>query len=333
MAIGEVSPALIEPSGEAGLAVATPLRLHAADVRAGTCSWADRTLIAQSDFYPRRSMSASDRLAWYCSRFPVAEITGTYRFPPTPEQSTRWVQRTPDGFHFDVRAWSLLTGNPTFPDSLWPDLQPTLRPANRERRRLYPHHLPSDALEECWARFAHALRPLASAGRLGAVVLRYPSWFTPRPETRAELTAAASRLPDYRLAMELRSPKWFEAATCEDTLELLEALGVALVCVDGPTADPAAAGAPVETESTAPFSVVAATSDLAVVRFVGRRQVEGDPWPWPYRYSERELAQWVPRIDDLASSAGEVHLLLENTWRDDAVDGARRLLDLLDQSE
>jgi uncharacterized protein YecE (DUF72 family) len=68
---------------------------------------------------------------------------------------------------------------------------------------------------------------------------------------------------------------------------------------------------------------------VAVVRFRGRRQVEGESWTWPYRYDRRELAGWVPAVHDLAASGSEVHLLLDNCHRGDAVDNARTLQDLL----
>jgi len=51
----------------------------------GTCSWTDRTLTHDTDWYPRRSMSAADRLRFYSSHFPIAEADSTYYFPPTPE--------------------------------------------------------------------------------------------------------------------------------------------------------------------------------------------------------------------------------------------------------
>ena len=101
-----------------------------------------------------------------------------------------------------------------------------------------------------------------------------------------------ARLPDYRLAVELRNPKWFEGDACEGTLEGLEACGLALVCIDGPAGGPQASP-----------GVAAATADVAVVRFVGRREVEGEAWTTPYRYSEDELRDWVPRLTQLASSA------------------------------
>ena len=109
--------ALLETPADRPLA--TPVRLGRAEVRCGASSWADKGLTHESDFYPRRTMKAAARLAYYASRLPLAEITGTERFPPTPDVARQWAERTPPGFTFDVRAWSLFTGAPTMPDSLF----------------------------------------------------------------------------------------------------------------------------------------------------------------------------------------------------------------------
>jgi uncharacterized protein YecE (DUF72 family) len=287
-------------------------------VRSGATSWADRGLVRHGGFYPRKTMTARERLAYYCSRLPLAEITTTSGFPPTPELCAQWADRTPEGFCFDVRAWSLLTGAPTMPDSLYADLQDQVRPTGRDRRRLYATHLTPEALEECWTRFVHALGPLVEAGRLGVVILRYPGWISPRPETWAELARARDRLAGLRVAVELTNPRWFAGTQCDDTLEWLEDHDLGFVCVDGP-----------ETGPRATPGVVAATSDVAVVRFSGRRAVPDEPWTWPYRYRTDELAAWVPRVRELASSTREVHLLMDNGWRSDAVDNAEELLALV----
>jgi uncharacterized protein YecE (DUF72 family) len=263
-------------------------------------------------------MTARARLGYYASRFPLAEIATTYRFPPTPELAAQWAERTPPGFTFDVRAWSLLTGAPTLPDSLWPDLQDQVRDRSRDNRRLYSTHLSSEGLDECWDRFAHALQPLRQAGKLGVVVLQYPGWFSPRPEAWGELAEAGQRLSGYRLAVELRNPKWVEGDAFEPTLEWLEERGLAYVCVDGPPSGPRAGP-----------SVAAATAEVAVVRFVGRRQVEGDPWTAPYRYRADELRSWTTRINELAASCPEVHVLMDNCWGSDAVDNAALLAELV----
>ena len=301
-------------------ALAPTVRAGGSEVLCGTSSWADRSLVRDGGFYPRKTMTASERLAYYASQLPLAEITTTYRFPPTADVARQWVARTPDGFTFDVRCWSLLTGAPTLPDSLWEDLQQQVRPEVRHRQRLYGAHLTPEALIECWHRFHHALSPLAAAGRLGVVILQYPPWWTPKEETRLELAEARSRLGGYRVAVEFHNARWFEGDACEETLEWLEGIGAALVCVDGPASGPRAMP-----------PVVAATSDVAVVRFTGRREHPDDTWPYPYRYRDSELGQWVPRVHELAASARQVHAVMANSWRGDAVDNARTLARLLAQ--
>src|SRR5450755_1584135 len=51
---------------------------------------------------------------------------------------TEHLQRRPDGFRFDVKAYSLLTGHPTKPQGLWKDLREGLSEQAREKRTLYP---------------------------------------------------------------------------------------------------------------------------------------------------------------------------------------------------
>jgi uncharacterized protein YecE (DUF72 family) len=119
------------------------------------------------------------------------------------------------------------------------------------------------------------------------------------------------------VAVELRHPRWFEGEAADSTLEWLESRGIGFVCVDGPTGP------------EGPTPVVAATAEVAVVRFRGRRAVEGEPWTWPYRYSDDELGAWVPAVAELASGADEVHCILDNCWRSDGVDNAATLVRLL----
>lgn len=266
-------------------------------------------------------MKARERLAYYASRFPVTEVATTYRFPPTPDLCQQWVDRSPEGFLFDIRVWSLFTGAPTLPDSLWPDLQSSVPARHHDSRRLYASHLPAEVVDECWDRFLHALEPLRRAGRLGVLILQYPGWFSPRSEAWAELALISRRLDGYRVAVEFRSPKWLaddSEGGHEAQLEWLEDHGLAYVCVDGPGAGPRAG-----------CGMVAATADVAVVRFIGRRQVEDEPWTAPYRYSSGELSGWVGRIRELAASSPEVHVLMDNCWGSDAVDNARDLAALV----
>src|SRR5689334_11772589 len=95
--------------------LAPAIAMEGARVLCGTCSWTDKTLTQEARWYPKKTMKAAERLAFYSSRFPLVEVDSTYYFPPTPEVARTWAERTPDGFTMNIKAWSLLTGHPTFP--------------------------------------------------------------------------------------------------------------------------------------------------------------------------------------------------------------------------
>jgi uncharacterized protein YecE (DUF72 family) len=79
--------------------------------------------------------------------------------------------------------------------------------------------------------------------------------------------------------------------------------------------------------------VVAATADLAVVRFHGHNDAEwqsGDVHKrFKYLYSEEELNTWGPRLRELGDNAKETHVLMNNCYQDYAQRNARELAELL----
>lgn len=295
------------------------------EILTGTCSWTDRTLVRESDWYPRKTMSAKDRLVYYASQFPVTEIDSTYYAPPAEHQAELWAARTPEGFRFNVKAYSLLTGHPTRPASLWPDIRQQLDPQAEGKRNVYAHHLPDDALEEVWQRFAAALRPLRDAGKLGAVLFQYPPWFVPRRDNRQEIKRLPERMPDYRLGVELRAPSWLkEKRDRERTLGLLRGHELVLACVDAPRV------------AELPRGLFTATNDdLLLVRFHGRSD---GTWKgtsrtaaerFQYLYSEDELRELARPLARAAAQARETHLLMNNCYRDYGVRNAGQLRDVL----
>jgi uncharacterized protein YecE (DUF72 family) len=294
------------------------------DVLTGSCSWTDRTLVQEAEWYPRRSMSPEERLRFYASQFPLTEIDSTYYAPPSEQQARLWAERTPSGFRFDVKAYSLLTGHPTRPKSLWPDLREHLPAEARGKRNVYPNHLDREALEEVWRRFDAALRPLHEAGKLGSVLFQYPPWFVPRRQNRAEVEALGQRLPDYRICVEFRSPMWLAEDRDRDrTSGLLAEHGLVLVCVDAPAA------------SGLPWLLTVTNEELLVVRFHGRSD---STWAdtsrsaaerFRYLYSKEELEELGRPIAALAHEARETHLLMNNCYRDYAVRNAAQLREAL----
>jgi len=296
-----------------------------AAVRIGTASWTDPTLVKSGRFYPPGTSTAEARLRYYASQFPIVELDSSYYYLPRQEQAGLWVDRTPADFVFNVKAFSLLTGHPTRRKAIPDDLDDEIDPEHREAQRVYPGHLSSNAVDELWRRFHEALLPLDSAGKLGAVLMQYPEWFTPKHANREELRALHERLPGYQVCVEFRNRTWLEPSDSDRTLKFLAEEGLPLVCVDMPQGF--RSSMPPIAEVTAP--------ELAVVRFHGRdREAWQHKGPtatprFRYLYKKRELAEWVPKIEHLAEGARNVHVLMNNCYEDHAIRGARDLAGLL----
>jgi uncharacterized protein YecE (DUF72 family) len=294
-------------------------------VRIGTASWTDPTLIKSGRFYPPGTSSAEARLRFYATQFPIVEVDSSYYYLPREEQAGLWVDRTPPDFVFNVKAFSLLTGHPTQRKAIPEDLEDEVDPEHRDAKRVYRNHLSSDAIDELWKRFHDALLPLDSAGKLGAVLMQYPEWFTPRHANREELRQLRKRLPGYQVCVEFRNSTWMAPSDRRHTLEFLAKEGLPLVCVDMPQGF--RSSMPPLAEVTAP--------ELAVVRFHGRdREAWQHKGPtatprFRYLYKESELREWVPKIEHLAEGARNVHVLMNNCYEDYAVVNGKQLADLV----
>jgi uncharacterized protein YecE (DUF72 family) len=285
------------------------------EVTIGTASWTDRTLL-ESGWYPRTADTPEKRLAHYAKRFPLVEVDATYYSPLAERTAELWVQRTPVHFTFNIKAFSLLTGHPTRVSALYSDLRPRV-----DKPNVYPGDLHPRVYEEVWSRFLSALNPLAEAGKLGAVLFQFPPWFTIRSVNKQYLLEVQKRCHPLRAVFELRHASWFDGDNRDETLDFLRQHGLPYVCVDMPQGH----------RSSVP-PVLAATADLAVVRFHGH----SDKWTsrdihekFGYHYSDRELADWAPRLRRLADEADRTHVILNNCYRDYAQTNATTLTELL----
>jgi uncharacterized protein YecE (DUF72 family) len=297
------------------------------NVLVGISSWTERTLIKEGNFYPPAAKTAETRLQFYASQFPIVEVDSTYYFPPSERNAILWIERTPKDFTFNIKAYSLLTNHPTKRESLYADLRDELPKELEKKRNLYREQLPDEAVEQVWQRFHDALMPLHSAGKLGALLFQFPQWFVIARKNKEYLLECRDRLKDFRIAVEFRHKSWLEERNREETIGFLEENGLPFVCVDMPQGF----------DSSLPPIAVATSRDLAMVRFHGR-----DPKAWTtksetaaerfrYEYKERELREWVPKIKDLSEQARETHVLMNNCYRDYAVNNARELRSLLDE--
>lgn len=285
------------------------------EIIVGTAGWTDKTLL-DSGWYPPNANSAEKRLAHYAGQFPLVEVDSTYYSPPAEATAGLWVARTPDNFTFNVKAFSLLTGHPTQPGKLYKDLRP-----ETDKKNIYPDDLEPQAYEEVWTRFLSALEPLHEAGKLGLLLFQFPPWFTIRRTNKQYILEVARRCQPMRVAIELRHESWFAGDNEKETLEFLGKHHLPFVCVDMPQG---------YRNSIPP--VLAATSDIAVVRFHGH----STKWTaktvqerFDYLYSQEELTSWAPRLEKLAEQTGETHIVMNNCHGDAAQRNGRQLIDLL----
>jgi uncharacterized protein YecE (DUF72 family) len=140
-------------------------------------------------FYPEK-LKRTDWISHYAERFPSVEVNASFYHLPRESVLAGWVERTPPGFVFAVKAWRAMT----------------------HRRRL----------ADCGELLATFLGRLEALGpKRGPVLFQLP------PKWRADrdrLAAFLDLLPSgRRYAFEFRDPSWHDDAT----LALLEARNAA----------------------------------------------------------------------------------------------------------
>ncbi|MEO6526684.1 MAG: DUF72 domain-containing protein [Gemmatimonadaceae bacterium] len=302
------------------------------ELRVGTASWTDPTITKGGVFYPRGASSSEGRLRYYASQFPAVEVDSTYYSLPERAIAALWAERTPVDFVFHVKAHALMTGQPTEVARLPQPLIDALPAALAEKSRIYAKDLPSELYDAVWTHFLDALEPLRQAGKLGGVLLQYPRWFLPTPESKAHLAESAARLAGTAGAVELRNGHWYGGAdgsgkATQWTLDMLRDLGLTYVMVDGPQA----------LESSVPPVTGVTTPELAMVRLHGRRAATWEAAKVPtveryrYLYSPQELETWVPKLDEVSAQARRTTVFLNNCYGNYGTTNARELVARLSQ--
>ena len=294
-------------------------------LKIGTASWTDRSLIQSGKYYPDWCKSAEERLKYYAAEFPVVEVDSTYYGIPSEHNSELWVERTPNAFTFNVKAFRLLTAHPTQPKSLPRDVRDELPPELSEKRNLYYEDVPPALRDRVWEMFESALSPLNSAGKLGAIVFQFPPWFMPRRKSYAHIAECKEYLSKYQIAVEFRNRYWLYEDSLEETLSFLRRNELSFVAVDEPQGF---------TSSMPPVADV--TGRFGMVRFHGRNR---ETWEkkglrsaserFDYYYSAAEMAEWLPRVQVMKENASEVHLVMNTNKDDQGIANARLLGSML----
>ena len=276
-----------------------------ATIRVGTCSWADETLTKV--WYPKRVRSGEARIRHYAERFDTVEANSTYYRLPDAELVATWAERVPDGFTMHVKAFGLMTRHPVKLDALPEDLRDAA-PVDERGRVDRP---PREFRAEVFRRFSRALEPLRERGKLGGILLQFPSYVVYKPISLDYLEWAADQLAGDEVLVEFRHRSWLDEENRAETLAFLEARGLAYVIVDAPKTD---------ARNLVP-TVVARTSGTAYVRFHGRnaatwnKRTGSAAERFDYLYSTEELQEWVPALRELAVDAESVFAMFNNNGR------------------
>jgi len=288
-------------------------------VRVGTASWTDRTLVG-SGWYPPEAKTPEQRLRYYARQFSLVEVDSSYYALPARQAAEAWANRTPEGFTFHVKAFSLFTQHPTRVAALPADLRQAVAKSGKER--VYLKDVDPAVTDEAWDRFLAALDPLRQAGKLGAILLQFPPWFPISRGRKDYIAACAQRVAPRRVCVEFRNPTWLSPGNQQETLGFLSAHELAYVCVDMPQGH----------KDSVPPVLAATDPRLAVVRMHGHSKNWDSPdihQRFGYRYTDSELAEWASNIARLTAGAERTHVLFNNCYLDYAQVNARQLADLI----
>src|SRR5215211_6315541 len=146
----------------------------------GTSSWADPGFV--KEWYPPQ-LPAKERLPWYAQRVELVELNSSFYAVPDRGAVHGWVDATPPGFTFDVKAHRALSRHSAPVESLPPDLRELHGTPELER-----------PLAE---RLVEETAPLREAGKFGTYLLQLTPAFSPRRHRLEELDALAGNTKGY----------------------------------------------------------------------------------------------------------------------------------------
>ena len=261
-------------------------------------------------FYPPGTKS-SDFLGYYATQFDCVEVNSTYYGIPEPRVLANMERKTPDAFRFIVKLNQAMT-----------------------------HEYSTDPA--LYAQFLGAIEPLKESGKYHGLLAQFPWGFRRDERSKTHLERLRALLPDEPLWVEFRHASWMHAKLaswlgerslgyCAVDEPALPGLvppvthvtnGIAYVRFHGrntthwwSSAERARAAAPVVREAAAPPAPPAR----------GR----GDQLRYDYDYSERELMEWVTKVQALAKQAKQTYLFFNNCHAGQAARNAKLMEELL----
>jgi len=235
--------------------------------------------------YPQRKPRGFHPAAYLAQFFDTIEINTSFYNPLRPEVASSWVGKVSANpkFQFTAKLWKRFTHE---------------RGAGPEDEKVCKQ----------------GLRPLAEAGRLGALLLQFPWSFKNTPENRDYLGQLFTRFVEYPLVLEVRHNSWNEP----EIFAWLGAENVGFCNIDQPVIG----------RSLAPSEH--ATTPIGYVRLHGRNYqnwftAEQSHERYDYLYTTDELKPWAERVGNLSQNAELVLVIANNHFEGKAVANALQL--------
>ncbi len=284
-------------------------------IRVGTAGWTDRSLIA-SGWYPAEANTPEKRLRYYARQFPLVEVDATYYALPAEQTARAWAERTPAGFTFNIKAFSLFTQHPTPVKALPADLREAAG-QSREGPGVPQGRRPGGGRPGVGPVPGRARAAARLPGKLGAILLQFPPWFPISRANKDYILACAQRAAPRRVCVEFRNRTWMtednQARNPGVPGRPPAALRVRGQAAGLPQLHPPGPGRH-QRPGRGPHA-----------RPLGQVDEQGHRGGFGYRYSEDELDEWASRIRGLAAGADVTHVVFNNCYRDYAHVNARQL--------
>jgi uncharacterized protein YecE (DUF72 family) len=293
------------------------------DLRIGTSGWSYPTGEGTWNgiFYPSHRPRAArgkagskagargkfDELAYYAEHFDTVEINSSFYGVPTVQTTSGWAARTPKNFEFSLKLYQKFTHPKMFKEIA---LKRT------------PGTPSSDATLDALAAinqsdvddFKRAMDPLASTGKLGALLAQFPSSFKADAPSIDYLGWLLKTFRDYHVAVELRHRSWSD--DLKGTLDLLNGAKAAYVQIDEP-----------KFRQSIRQNFLPNVTGFYYLRLHGRNAK--DWWKpaksedrYNYLYSQEELDPFVEVADAVRSLVKKMYLYTNNHFAGKAVANA-----------
>lgn len=244
-------------------------------------------------FYPP-GLRKERFLEYYSDHFPALELNFTHYRPPEARVLARMVERSSGRVDFVVKV-----------------------PKEITHERADPGPIAAGLVE--------AVRPMEEAARFGGFLCQFPYSFRPTAASRELLVSLRSLLAGRATVVEFRNAAWAK----EETFALMRKEGLAYCAVDEP-----------RLRGLMP-PVAPVTGSPGYLRFHGRNAASWwDHSPdqhgaarYDYRYADAELKEWLPALRQMDRAANKTYAFFNNHTAANAVAGARRLSELLEEEQ